>query len=280
MFVNLVEYSLVCALSGICAGFLAGLFGIGGGVVIVPALYFLFSALKLSHGHAMAMAIATSLATILPTSISSLRAHHRLHNVDWAFVRTAAPALIAGATSGALLVSFFAGYWLSVVFGFTLIGVAWLVFNKGFRDASTEPGNIVMPRWLIRVAMALVAGLSSIAGVGGGALGAPMLVATGYPVHKAVGTASSFGLLIALPSIITVAMFSTTPGDAPPYSLGLISLPAWALISVFTVRVAPLGAAVGKRLSDKHLAAVLALLLVVLGLKMLFSAFSYYFGST
>ncbi|TVZ39607.1 putative membrane protein YfcA [Alteromonadaceae bacterium 2753L.S.0a.02] len=278
MMTELLEYSLLCAISGALAGFLAGLFGVGGGIIIVPALYYLFMLVGLPLSDAMAMAVATSLATILPTAISSLRAHHRLENIDWPFVRAVSPGLVFGAISGALLVSYFAGYWLSVIFGVTLMGVAWLVFKKGRSQAAVKSGDLNISMASMRLLMTALAMISSLAGVGGGALGSPLLVASGFRVHRAVGTAASFGVMIALPSIVLIAVFSTSPANAPPYSLGLINLPAWFLISAFTVVTAPWGAKFGKRLSAKRLSLILAIFLFLLALKMLISAVAYYWG--
>ncbi|WP_019605018.1 sulfite exporter TauE/SafE family protein [Teredinibacter turnerae] len=272
---ELLEYSFVCACSGIVAGFVAGLFGVGGGIVIVPALYFVFGALGMEPSHALAMAVATSLGTILPTSISSLRAHHRLGNIEWHVVRLAVPSLVLGACAGALLVSFFAGEWLSLVFGSTLLVVAWLVLRKGI-GATGAVASAKLTPVVLRLAVFFLAVISALAGVGGGALGSPLLVMGGYSVHRAVGTAASFGAFIALPSIILIALFSVTPEGAPPYSLGLISLPAWALISVCTYLVAPFGAKFGKQLSARHLATVLAAFLMIIGVKMLYTGIAYY----
>ncbi|SMF58121.1 Uncharacterized membrane protein YfcA [Alteromonadaceae bacterium Bs31] len=273
---TLLFLSIIAAFSGICAGILAGLFGIGGGVIIVPALFHLFQAVGCSAQTAIAMAIASSLCCILPTSLASLRAHYRLGNLDVRRLQYSIIPLVLGAITGSLAVAHYAGLWLNWVFaGLLLFVAAFTAYRllgkaKGL-DKETERESHGA-NLLISIALYLIALLSALAGVGGGALGGPLLMALGYSAHKAVGTAAGFGFAIALPAVLNILLFADTPADAPRGSIALVNLPACLLLAVCSSFAAPYGAKLGRALPAKILGFSLVGLLALLSLRMFIAA--------
>jgi len=263
---------LTCA-TGVLSGFLAGMFGIGGGIVVVPALYFLFQYLGASGQTATAMAVATSLMCIIPTSLSSLRSHYKLGNLDGPHLLRWSPALVLGALSGVLLLYQVDDWWLRFMFSLLVVFVALtLIFRtmtsgmgRTTDEASAWPA---VRKVLIYPVVYGIACLSSMAGVGGGALGGPLLIAWGYSAHRAIGTAGGFGLLISAPAVALILISGETRVDAPALSYSLINFPAFFAIAVCSVMAAPMGAKIGKRLSSRLLGISLALLLLLIGIKM------------
>lgn len=255
--------------AGIAAGLLAGLFGIGGGLVVVPAVYFLLLSAGSEPSVAMAVAVGTSLVSIIPTAISSMRAHHKLGNVDWAVVRTWGWPLCAGVVFGAALVAYLRSTVFVVVFASLLLIVA---VNKLFAAKFIRP-LAQMPSRPVQAMAALVIGfVSVIAGVGGGATGVPTLTAFGLTIHRAVGTCAALGLCIALPGAISVFLLSATPANAATGTVHLVYVPAVIVLAPLTVLFAPLGAKLGKKLSALWLTRLFAGLLLVVSTRMLWSA--------
>lgn len=257
-------------IAGVIAGTLAGLFGVGGGLVIVPALFFLLQSLGVAPETAIAIAVNTSLVSIIPTAISSLRAHHKLGNVDWLIIKRWSVPMIAGVLVGASLVAVLRTSFFILFFGCLLLFVA--VSKLTWRNP--RPLTTTMPAYWLQVAAAAVIGwASAIAGVGGGATGVPALTAMGVPIHRAVGTCAALGLVIALPGALWLFLLSEAPPAAPVGTLRLIYLPALLFLVPATVLCAPLGAKLGKRLTPKTLSYSFAVLLVLVGARMVASAF-------
>jgi uncharacterized membrane protein YfcA len=257
--------------ASVIAGIVAGLLGVGGGIVIVPALYWLFTFINFPTELAMHMAVATSLATIITTSISSMRAHHRRGAVDFTLLRRWAPALAIGALAGGLAARAFDAAVLTGVFGTVgLLVAANLVIPKPLVIAEKMPSNPV------QVVLATIIGfVSSLMGIGGGTLGVPTMVAFSYPIHRAVGTASAFGLVIAVPAVIGFIISGWDVPGRPPLSLGYVSLVAAAIILPFTTFFAPLGARIAHALEPKWVKRAFAIFLTLTAVKMLASAFGY-----
>jgi len=255
--------------ASIVAGIVAGLLGVGGGIVIVPVLYWLFTFTHFPEELAMHMAVATSLATIITTSISSMRAHHRRGAVDFALLRRWAPALAVGALAGGLAARVFEPAVLTGIFG----AVGLLVATN-----MTIPKPLVIAEQLpaspVQVAIATVIGfVSSLMGIGGGTLGVPTMAAFNYPIHRAVGTASAFGIVIAIPAVVGFVVSGWDIPGRPPLSLGYVSLIATAIILPFTTYFAPMGARLAHALEPKWVKRAFAVFLVVTSVKMLMSAF-------
>lgn len=251
--------------TGIFAGLLAGLLGVGGGIVIVPVLYFLFQALGVSAESAMVIATATSLATIVPTSLSSIRAHHNKGNVDFMLLKSWALFILSGVLLGSYLVTVVNANFLTLLFGIiaTLSAINMLV---GRKDALFSG----LPNRIGQSIMATSIGLfSSMVGIGGGTLTVPTLTFCNYPAHKAVGTAAAVGLIISLPAAVTLLFAGTTPTDAPFATYGYVNLLGFVCIVPLTVLFAPIGASIANKLDAGLLKKIFAVVLIITGLRML-----------
>jgi uncharacterized membrane protein YfcA len=255
--------------TGVFAGLLAGLLGVGGGIVIVPVLFFLFQALGVSAESAMVIATATSLATIVPTSISSIRAHHSKGNVDFALLKAWAVFILMGVLAGSYLVTVLDANFLTLMFGViaTLSAINMLIGKKDalFNGLPGRVGQSIMA--------ACIGFFSSMVGIGGGTLTVPTLTFCNYPAHKAVGTAAAVGLIISLPAAITLLFVGTTPVDAPFATYGYVNLLGFACIVPLTVIFAPIGAGIANKLDAGLLKKIFAVVLIITGLRMLAQVF-------
>lgn len=257
--------------AGLFAGFIGGLFGIGGGVVVVPALYFVFTALGVDESVRMHLAVGTSLSTIISTSWRSLQAHTKAGAVDFDVLKSWAPWITTGALLGAALAGVSNTFVLLLVFGGGLLAIAaqmglarpnWRVFN----DLPTGA-----PRALIAGGIGL---FSAMMGIGGGALGVTVMTLCGRPIHRAVATASGFGAAIALPAALGYIVAGWAREGLPPWSFGFVSLPGFVALAVLTAITAPIGARLAHRLPQFTLKRAFAIFLALVALNMLREAFS------
>lgn len=257
---------LALAATGIFAGILAGLLGVGGGIVIVPVLFFLFKGFGVSPESAMLIATATSLATIVPTSISSIRSHKQKGNVDFDLLQRWGLFILAGTLAGSWLVTRVDGRWLTLLFGvIATLSALNMLFRTGksalFQQLPGRTGQTTMGT--------SIGFFSSMVGIGGGTLSVPLLTLFNYPAHKAVGTAAAIGLIISLPAALTMLTLGNTPADAPAGTYGLINLMGLVCIVPLTVLFAPLGASIASKLDANKLKKVFAVVLLITGLRML-----------
>lgn len=258
---------------GAMAGTLAGLLGVGGGIVIVPVLYWLTEAglLDVAPDVAMHFAVATSLCTIIPTSISSALAHRRKGSIDMGLVRAWAPFLVLGAILGGGLAAQADARVLALVFGVIALIVALSMLNpKPVTLAEAPPSAL----WQRAAIAGPIGALSAMMGIGGGTLAVPVLTLLSCPVHKAVGTAAVFGLAISVLGSLGYATAGSAIPGLLPFSVGYINLPAAFAISIATVLFAPLGARIAHRLVAQRLRAAFALFLSISAMKMLWEALS------
>ncbi|MBQ4832912.1 sulfite exporter TauE/SafE family protein [Pseudoalteromonas sp. MMG010] len=262
------QWPIVVALiaTGIFAGILAGLFGVGGGIVIVPVLYFLLQGFGVSPESAMMIATATSLATIVPTSLSSIRSHHSKGNIDLALIKLWAPFILIMAIIGSFVAHSVRGNALVLMFACIAILVS---LNMLFRAGSPALVSQLPGKLGQAIMASIVGGFSVMIGIGGGTIGVPLLSAFNVRAHVAVGTAAVFGLLIALPGVITLLSIGTTPNDAPIGTWGLVNIPAFLLIIPLTILFAPLGVKIGSKLDQKQLKRAFAVVLMLTGIRML-----------
>lgn len=257
---------LALVATGVFAGILAGLLGVGGGIVIVPVLFFVFQGFGVSPESAMLVATATSLATIVPTSISSIRSHKQKGNVDVDLLKRWSGFILIGVLMGSWLVTQIDGTWLTLLFGLiATLSALNMLFRTGksalFQQLPGKAGQSVMGT--------SIGFFSSMVGIGGGTLSVPLLTLYNYPAHKAVGTAAAIGLIISLPGALTMLMLGNTPADAPAGTLGLINLIGFICIVPLTVRFAPVGAALAAKLDAAKLKKVFAVVLLITGVRML-----------
>ncbi len=256
--------------TGVFAGLLAGMLGVGGGIVIVPVLFFLFQSFGVSAESAILIATGTSLATIIPTSISSIRAHNKKGNVDGVLLKRWGLLILIGVLIGSGLVTQINGAIITPMFG---VIATLAALNMLFR-ANKPPLAKQLPGKIGQSGMALSIGsLSSMVGIGGGTLSVPILTAFNYPAHKAVGTAAAIGLIISLPGAATLLLMGQTPIDAPLGTFGLVNLIGFACIVPLTVFCAPIGAHIASKLDAQMLKRVFAIALLITGLRMFIQLF-------
>jgi hypothetical protein len=247
---------------------MAGLLGIGGGLVIVPALAWLFTVQGFAADSLMHYAVGTSLATIVPTSISSLLAHHRRGSVHWAAVRYLTPGILVGALAGAWLAGYISSPGLGGLFGVFEILVALHLL------AGTEPAphRTLPDAGVMTLAGAVIGGVSALLGIGGGTLTVPFLLWNRVDIRHAVGTAAACGLPIALAGAAGFAAAGLHAAAQPGVNTGFLYWPAVAGIVLTSMLLAPLGARLAHRLPRTVLRRVFALLLALIGAKMLSAA--------
>lgn len=263
---NNIATLLALIATGVFAGVLAGLLGVGGGIVIVPVLFFLFQSFGVSPESAMLIATATSLATIVPTSISSIRSHTRKGNVDFNLLKGWAVFILIGVLAGSWLVTRVDGSMLTGLFGvIALLSALNMLFRTGksalYNSLPKKAGQTVMG--------ASIGFFSSMVGIGGGTISVPLLTLYNYPAHKAVGTAAAIGLIISLPGALTMLVLGSTPADAPVGTLGLVNLFGFACIVPLTVLFAPVGASLAAKLDAVKLKKIFACVLLITGIRML-----------
>ena len=257
---ELIVLATAMLATGCAAGVLAGLFGIGGGIVIVPVLEAVLSFLGVDAAIRMHVAVATSLATIIPTSISSARAHHKRGAVDIALVKRWSPYVLIGAVLGVWIAAQLHSRVLAIIFATLAFLIALkMIFVPDGRNLTDEiPGKFWVP-----IIPAFIGCASSMMGIGGGTFSVMTLTLFNMPIHRAVGTASLFGLAIALPG--TIAFIAAGLGDPrlPAGNLGYVNLLGLVLIAPTTVLCAPLGAKLAHGFSPKRLSTLFGLFLLV-----------------
>ncbi|MFN3936266.1 MAG: sulfite exporter TauE/SafE family protein [Gemmobacter sp.] len=260
----LIWAALTLGLIGAFSGVIAGLLGVGGGIVLVPAFFYAFRALGYDGPQLMQICLGTSLATIVFTSIRSGLGHHRRGAVDRGIVRAWAPGIVAGVILGTLVAARLRSEALQAIFGALalLVGLYMAFGRPDWRLAEA------MPSGLRRAVLSPMLGfLSVLMGIGGGTFGVPLMTLHSVPIHRAVGTASVFGLVIALPAVIGFLLTPTT--DAPPLTLGAVNLPAFAMILAVSLWTTPLGVRLAHSMNPVPLRRVFAVFLILVALNML-----------
>ncbi|MEM1021857.1 MAG: sulfite exporter TauE/SafE family protein [Pseudomonadota bacterium] len=253
--------------TGFIAGVLAGLLGVGGGIVVVPVLYIILTALGMEESVRMHVAVGTSLATIIPTSMRSLSSHAKRGAVQWDVLKGWGPGLFIGTLIGTALAGLADAEILQLVFGVIAFGVA---MNMAF-GPTYQRDVVAVPRGAKGFSIGTGIGtLSAMMGIGGGTLGVPILTYCGLLAQKAVATASGFGLIISIPGAIGFAVTGWDVANLPPTSLGYVNLAGFALISPMTVLSAPLGVAAAHALPTQRLKQAFALFLAITAAKMIY----------
>lgn len=259
-----MEFALYLLL-GAAAGVLAGLFGVGGGMIIVPVLVFSFSAQGFAPEVLTHLAVGTSLATIVFTSINSVREHHRRGAVQWQLFRWLTPGILAGAAVGGLTAALINGPVLQKIIGVFAICIAiQLALNLTPKATGAQP----KPPELI-AAGSVIGWASAIFGIGGGSLTVPFLVWRSVVMQQAVATSAACGFPIALAGAIVFMVTGWHNSQLPEWSLGFVYLPALFGIALTSVFFARFGAKLAHKLSPVLLKRLFALLLTVVGLSFL-----------
>lgn len=253
-------------ITGTVAGFLAGLFGVGGGLIVVPALLYCFFLQGFETAISMHLAIGTSLATIILTSISSARAHHAHAAVQWRIVKLMTAGILAGGFLGALIAKNLSSDWLRYIFAVFEI----LVAVKLYTNANVLPDRLVVPgQFLLNIAAVIISTVSAIVGIGGGTLSVPFLRWTGLSIKKSIATSAALGLPIAVSGTLAFIWTGASNPSLPEYAMGFVYLPALFFVGLLSILLAPLGARCAHNLPERGLQQVFALGLLLIALLLL-----------
>ena len=258
---------------GALAGFAAGLFGVGGGTIIVPLLYIVFTQMGYSADVVMHLALGTSLATIIVTSISSLMAHNKKGAVMWPVFKNLAPGMALGCFLGAGIAGWLSGIHLQLIVGLFLLWVAFNMFTGGKKQTATNANNEALPSTPQQLAAGAGIGVASaIFGIGGGSLTVPYLTRYGVVMQKAVGTSAACGLPIAIAGALGFMIFGMQQQVNVPNTIGFIHIYAFLGISIMSFFTAKIGAKVAHMLSPQLLKKCFAVLLFVVSCFFLYKA--------
>ncbi|AEP08788.1 conserved hypothetical protein [Micavibrio aeruginosavorus ARL-13] len=259
------------ALLGAVSGFLAGLLGIGGGIVLVPGLYFMFAALGFAPDHLMHVAVGTSLAVIIPTGLSSVRAHAYRGSVRMDLIKSIGIGIVAGVLMGTLIADSISGQSLKMVFAFALAALAVIMLVDPRR---TTVWNDVPDQPWRTVAGAVIGCLSTLMGIGGATVSVPFMTMGRVDMRQAVGTASALGLVISIPAMMGFILIGWSAPDRPPFSLGFVNMLAAIMIIPLAVAFAPLGARVAHAIPVDMLRRVFAVFLIIVAARMMMDVFN------
>ena len=267
---ELLWFVSVLAIAGAIAGFLAGLFGIGGGAILVPVLYQAFTLLDTADSVRMHLSVGTSLAVIVPTSISSFRAHYKRKAPDLALLKSWIIPVPLGVIVASIIAAWVSGSVLRIIFAVIalLVGLR-MIFNRESWRLGTD-----LPKNPLRAICGFFIGLSSaLMGVGGGVLNNTFMTTFGRTVHQAVATSSGVGMLISLPGLIGYLWAGWGNPDLPIYSTGYVNWIAVALTIPITLLMAPLGAAAAHGLKSRQLETVFGIFMLIVAGRFVWSIF-------
>ncbi|WP_374377472.1 sulfite exporter TauE/SafE family protein [Dongia sp.] len=256
------------ALAGCGSGFLAGLLGVGGGIVVVPALFQVLTAFDVPLDLRMHIAVGTSLGSIVPTSIISLRAHHKRGGVDWQLLRQWAPWIALGVIGGSVIASDVRGSTLTLIFAvMSLIVASYLAIGRAdYHLTDKLPGTPIK-----QLICLFIGGVSAMMGIGGGSLSVPTMTLCSYPIRRAVATASAIGLIIAVPGTLTFIVTGLNEAGLPFGSLGFVNIIAVLALVPSSLIFAPIGAKVAHTLPQIVLRRCFAGFLLLTSLRMFYS---------
>jgi uncharacterized protein len=251
--------------TGAGVGFFAGMLGIGGGALMIPLLVWLFEAQGLPREHLLHLAVGTGMATILFTSVASMRAHARRGGVRWDIVKRITPGILAGGLVGSAIASSLPRFAFAVIFVATVYAAALnLLLERKPNPSRTLPGAVGLS-----AVGAVISGISAFAAVGGAFLTVPFMVWCNVPMLQAIGTAAAIGFPIAAAGTVGYAAIGLGEPGLPAWSVGYVYLPALAGVTVASMSLAPVGAMVAHRLPTKLLRRIFAVLMFSLATRML-----------
>ncbi|WP_228893081.1 sulfite exporter TauE/SafE family protein [Pseudoduganella aquatica] len=254
---------------GAGAGVLAGLLGVGGGTVIVPVLTFVYTAHHFPPEYTLHLALGTSMASILFTSVASLRSHHKRGAVDWSVVRRLSPGIVAGTLAGVWLAARMSTNVLKLIF----ICFAYFVAIQMLMNIKPKPSRQLPETGGMLASGGAIGVVSSFVGIGGGTLSVPFMTWCNVPLHTVIGTSAALGFPIAAAGVAGYVLNGWRVAALPEHSLGFVYLPALAAIAIASVLTAPLGARMAHALPVAKLKKLFACLLLIVGTRMLISLF-------
>ncbi|MFK5912963.1 MAG: sulfite exporter TauE/SafE family protein [Woeseiaceae bacterium] len=251
--------------SGAVAGMFAGLLGIGGGIIIVPVLAMVFTSQGVSIDVLMHVAIGTSLATIVFTSISSIRAHQKHKAIDWSVVRVITLGVFIGGLLGSVIAKFISGQDLKLIFSIFM----FLIAAQMYFGNESKPHRKLPKKFGMFFVGTTIGSIASLMGVGGGSMSVPYLTWCNVGIRKAVATSSAIGFPIAVSGTLGFIVTGWEVAERPLMSLGYINFPAFISIVVASVLFAPVGAWIAHRVAPVILKRIFAVFLLILGVRML-----------
>ncbi|NKX45659.1 sulfite exporter TauE/SafE family protein [Roseicyclus persicicus] len=257
--------ALVLLIGGF-AGIIAGMLGVGGGIVLVPAFYFAFEGLGYGPEGLMQICLATSLATIAVTSARSLLAHNKRGAVDWDILKGWGLGIGIGAVLGVVAATGLRGEVLMVIFG--VLGLIVGLY-LGFGRDSWRLGDAMPTGWGRAVTSPVLGFLSVLMGIGGGSFGVPLMTLYAVPIHRAVATAAGFGMLIAVPSVIGFLLVPGLADNRPPFTVGQVNLVAFVAVVAMTLVTTPWGVRLAHAMDAKPLKRAFAVFILVMAGNML-----------
>lgn len=264
-----VELILSLIVLGVAVGVLSGLLGIGGGGLMVPVLTSLFLAQGFNSDITVHMALGTSMASIVMTSLASMLAHQRNQNIQWSLVLPITPGIIVGAFAATFLVALLNTALLAITFSLFMAYVASQMFFKRHHMADKS-----LPKpWQLSLVGAGIGGLSSLVSIGGGSLTVPYLSSRGITMKRAIGTSAAIGFPIAIAGSLGYVINGLKFESGQAYTVGFIYLPAVVVVSVCAFIFAPVGAKLAHKLPVAQLKKIFSVLLVLLSIRMLLSVF-------
>jgi len=266
---GLMPFVIGLLVTGVVSGVAAGLLGIGGGAIIVPALSLALGWLGFDSDVVQHVAVGTSLAIIIPTGIASARSHHKRGAVDVEILKLWAPVIVVSTLIGGLMARLYSGDVLRIIFGVMALFIAANILLP-FQERLM--GHLKHSKMTHRISAAVVGYVSSLMGVGGGSLSVPTIHAFGATMHKAVGTGAAIGVFIALSGTLGFIISGWDVPGRPPLSLGYINMVALVLVGATAALCAPLGAALAHRLQQRTLKIAFAVFLCFTGLNMIWKA--------
>ncbi len=256
--------------AGIAGGLAAGLLGVGGGIVIVPVLYMVLSALDVHADVGIKVAVATSLATIMITSLSSARSHNKRGAVDYQLLKSWGVPIVLGVILGTVLAAYVRGWVMTAIFAVVALLVA---LNMLFRGKGAKVMD-AFPNQGVKLGSGFIVGLiSSMMGIGGGTLSVPILTAFGFEIRRAVGTAAAIGFLIAIPGTIGYVIAGWSSANLPYGSIGFVNVIAFIALVPLTALFAPIGARIAHTIPPNMLRYAFAIFLFATSARMFWDLF-------
>ncbi|MEM9715075.1 MAG: sulfite exporter TauE/SafE family protein [Pseudomonadota bacterium] len=262
---DLILALVMLLVAGAFAGLLAGLLGVGGGVVLVPAFYYIFTSLGYDFEGLMQICLASSLATIIVTSVMSVNSHNKKGTVRWDVLQTWALPVAIGAVAGMLATNVLRNDMLTIIFAVLALIIAGIM-GLG---VNWKPVRDEIPTGLPRAGYALGTGfLSTLMGIGGGSITTPIMMLHNVPIHKAISTSAGFGFIIAVPAVFGFLLTSTA-AEAPPFTVGAVNIPAVVCILLVSVFTTPIGARLTHTIDTKPLKRLFGVFLAIVALNMM-----------
>ena len=267
---EIINLLVVLAIAAAVAGFMAGLLGVGGGIMLVPAIAFTLDFVGYSPSITMHIGVATSLALIVPTAISSTLGHYKKGVVDFQIIKKLYLFILIGAFFWAILAQSISGNGLRLIFGVIAIISSFNMMKKN----QIIFGNVMPNNFSLNSFIGFIIGsLSAMIGIGGGTLSIPLMNAFSVDQHRATGTASAIGLIIAVPSTMIYMLANTSEFEFPDWSIGMVFLPVFMVFVPLTIIGAQLGVILAHKINGLILRRIFAIFLLIMATRMIYIAF-------